>query len=161
MEFDIGSGFLVVLELNPNFPQDAWEEEDLGTHVALYTARHVESHEARVLIVKFGEPSKLEAELKAHRRPAAQRGHEIREIRKRAEEPPGAFTPGAFTLGAAAVTLQGCASEHLDSLLLLVLAIVVASCMLLVGLQKLVQGEMGRSQSKVGKTTPAKGQHAL
>jgi len=141
--------------------RDAWEEEDLGTHVALYTARHVEAHEARVLIVKFGEPSKLEAELKAHRRPAAQRGHEIREIRKRAEEPPGAFTPGAFTLGAAAVTLQGCASEHMDSLLLLVLAIVVASCMLLVGLQKLVQGEMGRSQSKVGKTTPAKGQHAL
>ena len=136
--------------------RDAWEEEDLGTHVALYTARHVESHEARVLIVKFGEPSKLEAELKAHRRPAAQRGHEIREIRKRAEEP-----LGAFTLGAAAVTLQGCASEHVDSLLLLVLAIVVASCMLLVGLQKLVQGEMGRSQSKVGKTTPAKGQHAL
>ena len=35
MEFDIGSGLLVVLELNPNFPQDAWEEEvveDLEYH---------------------------------------------------------------------------------------------------------------------------------
>ena len=33
---------------------NAWDEEDEGGFIARYTAKHVESHEARVLIIGFG-----------------------------------------------------------------------------------------------------------
>lgn len=41
--------------------RDAWERETLGDFKALYTARHVESHEARVFVVRFGIVTKFSA----------------------------------------------------------------------------------------------------
>lgn len=41
--------------------RDAWERETLGDFKALYTARHVEPHEARVLVVRFGVSTKSPA----------------------------------------------------------------------------------------------------
>ncbi|KAL3911467.1 MAG: hypothetical protein SGPRY_008679 [Prymnesium sp.] len=37
--------------------RDAWGEEEEGDFIAMYTAKHVEPHEARVLVVSFGPPS--------------------------------------------------------------------------------------------------------
>lgn len=36
--------------------RDAWEQEYKGIYTAMYTARHVESHEARVLVLRFEQP---------------------------------------------------------------------------------------------------------
>ncbi|KAL6751317.1 glycoside hydrolase superfamily [Haematococcus lacustris] len=37
--------------------RDAWHQDDLGPHVALFTAHLVEPHEARVLLLTFVEPT--------------------------------------------------------------------------------------------------------
>ncbi|GFH13805.1 melibiase, partial [Haematococcus lacustris] len=37
--------------------RDAWQQDDLGPHVALFTAHLVEPHEARVLLITFVEPT--------------------------------------------------------------------------------------------------------
>ena len=42
--------------------RNAWEEEDEGGFIAWYTAKHVESHEARVLVVGFGPRAAAAAE---------------------------------------------------------------------------------------------------
>lgn len=39
------------------YVRNAWEMEDEGSHVAMYTALHVEPHEARVLVVSFDPPA--------------------------------------------------------------------------------------------------------
>ena len=43
--------------------RNAWEREDEGLFVAMYTAMHVEPHEARVVTVRFGERPELERRL--------------------------------------------------------------------------------------------------
>jgi hypothetical protein len=44
------------------YVRNAWEEEDEGGFIAWYTAKHVESHEARVLVVGFGPRAAAAAE---------------------------------------------------------------------------------------------------
>ena len=44
--------------------RNAWDEEFDGLATAVYVAKHVEPHEARVLVITFGERAELEKRLK-------------------------------------------------------------------------------------------------
>ena len=50
--------------------RNAWEQDDEGEFIAMYTAKHVEPHEARLLVVSFGE--KRRASLVALQQPRPQ-----------------------------------------------------------------------------------------
>mmetsp|Transcript_33647 Transcript_33647/g.88511 ORF Transcript_33647/g.88511 Transcript_33647/m.88511 type:complete len:110 (-) Transcript_33647:21-350(-) len=68
----------------------------------------------------------------------------------------------ARELAASLPTLSVCASEHIDSLLLFLLAVAVCFGAVFVVMHRAVAREMGRSHGRVGvKTTPAKGVHEL
>lgn len=185
--------------------RDAWEAEDIGTFVALYTAQHVESHEARVLLVKFGDAASLQAEMEAHahahpRGTAAAPSHhgaaaggepneiavaaaavtharwathaslELPEPRVPVDDG-GHHPAGALPLSRhdgghphdsyeAFPPLMACATQHIDSLLLLVLVLAIGICLLLVAMQRLVSSEnckdAARPHAWPGKVTPAK-----
>ena len=140
--------------------RNAWEREFEGYFTALYTAKHVEPHEARVLVVRFGEKKELEMIVRedrdrrtsnpggvyggslgtAHTQPLA---HELSE----AHSSINAALPHLETHHhSAPPTLSACASEHMDSLLggALMLLFALGVMMLLLG--KLVRGELLRTR---------------
>lgn len=134
--------------------RNAWEEEDEGMFTALYTARHVESHEARVVVVRFGERAKLEAMHAAHATatPKAEAGARV----GRAASEADATSVHAVLVGGHAAhavhdmlheppTLSMCAEEHSDSMMLAGIGLVFIGFVLLLCMSRLVKSEVGRS----------------
>ena len=126
--------------------RDAWEQTYVGIHVAVYTAKHVEAHEARVITLKFEEPGMaqhrtleglIEAE-QAERSAARMRGRPKPAGAGPEESEDGASVSSASTTED--VDLGACMDAHGGTL---VLAICVLGAMCSVGLQKL-QGRNAR-----------------
>jgi alpha-galactosidase len=131
--------------------RNAWEAADEGVFVALYTARHVEAHEARVVTVRFGHPDVLARRMSLETMPLRSMG--------------GASGGGGTAHGRAGdavvhedlshqhtphskapPTLSACAAEHSDSLLLGTVCIAVTMGLLLLGLGRLLGREIRRSR---------------
>ena len=164
--------------------RDAWEDEGIGIFTARYTAKHVEPHEARVVIVTFGAKEVLErqqadgAQHPAERIAAAEaanagHGHAGGDGAKgtsgAAVHPHASLRFGPRAAGglhasshAMPPALAVCAAEHVDKLLLAVLSI-AGVCGLLVFATgaKLARGEAGRSGLRLGVTPSKRGWRSM
>lgn len=102
--------------------RDVWEREYVGIHVALYTAKHVEPHAARVITVKFEEPGMAQHRTLEKLVEAEQDAR--RKARARASAPPTAATAAeaAPEMGEE-VDLGACVDEHGFWLLLLIVCV--------------------------------------
>ena len=131
--------------------RNAWEQEDLGLFTALYTARHVESHEARVITVRFGRRAELEARAAANKHAAGEVGAVVG-VAAASSEGAHAHAHPMAAVHATAVhhgeppTLSVCADEHSDSLLLWSILMLLAGFVLLLCVSRLIKAELGRSQ---------------
>ena len=130
--------------------RNAWEDEEVGSFTALYTAKHVEAHEARVLIVSFGtDAATPSAGVGAGGATAVGGGvaHKATSAHASAAPP---HSLAHHVVGAHDThppsTLSVCVSEHSDSLLLGTLCVAAVCALIMFAVSGGLRREMMRSR---------------